>query len=207
MGCSLMISTFRFRPSARSTALVALLAAAASAATLSDATASESPMPVGQVVGQSALDAPATPPLTTLLGFDDLPFAIDDVVLSGAAAQPPRSGCATLRACGDVPHARDGIEKREEVFGPIEQTGWASFANLGNRRIYAFPETVRSTSNPVGASATWGFGAQVDALRMTGLGSSDHEFFAYGELRAAYADMPSPSTDAYRAQLTVGIGF
>jgi hypothetical protein len=87
MGCSLMIIAFRFRPSTRSTALAALLAAAASAATLSDATASESPMPAGLVIGQSAH---AAQPLPALFGLDGLPFAIDAIVLSGAAAQPPR---------------------------------------------------------------------------------------------------------------------
>jgi|GEM_PF-6826451 hypothetical protein len=233
-----MVTVLRYRPSALSVALLALVTAVLSTATLCDAAASNSrtppgpaprqPMLIGQtalpengaapvasgdladhgrVIGQSVLDTLSAPPFQTRLGMDSLPYAIGGIVRSGAAANPPRQACAAPRACGNAPHAPNAIEKRDEVFGPIEDTGWTSFANLGNRRIYAFPETVRSTSKPVGAAATWGFGAQVDALRMTGLGRSDHEFFAYGEVRAAYADMPSPSTDAYRAQLTVGFGF
>lgn len=138
---------------------------------------------------------------------DGLPFTIGPVVQIRAAMERPSQGCEPSRVCGRVPHASNLIGKRDEVFGPIEQTGWTPFAHVGNERVYAYPETVRSKQKSAGASAAWGFGAQIDALRLAGLGASSHDVFAVGEVRAVYTDLPTPSADRLRAQITVGIGF
>lgn len=159
------------------------------------------------VIGVTGFGHPLVGPSWMRFATTFVPFGVTGFVDHRLSDNQQSLACVRTASCGKNSDSYQGIVQREQPFGPVERVGWTSFAHVGDRYLYAFPNMARSKTESNGQTSSWGIGTQIDALRLTGLGISDQEFFLIGEVSANYQELPAGSADDYRTRLVIGLSF
>jgi hypothetical protein len=179
--------------------------------------AADQPLIIGDTALAAVMAMPVDGDVTTAvvgatrdadwLWLGQIPFAAAAALALRTSRPSLNLECVHERTCGEAPPSAPGIDEVNGPVGPIEKTGWAAFAVVGNRRMYTYPTTAKAKRRNSDDPWMFGFGSQIDALSLFGVDSGRSPYFAVGEVGIGNNQIDSPGSYGYRARLMVGVRF
>ncbi|MFZ1416676.1 MAG: hypothetical protein WAS73_19185 [Defluviicoccus sp.] len=142
------------------------------------------------------------PWLSFVLGY--LPVATAALTQTSPTRTNRVPDCRPGPGCIMPPIRFPALATRDVPFGPIDRHGWAMFAAIGDRRMYAYPSPAKDGRISRADAWDWGVGAQFDAQALAAGSASSRTRFVVGELGGGAGGESSDAGYEVRARLVFG---